>query len=153
MTVNDIKSVNWQLSATQPGGVVEGVDDINQCIHIIVTTVPGSDPFRPDFGCGLSAMLDQPVQAAAPLMATRIKDAVTLWEPRVDVRKVAYTIEVEVVRFKLEWKLKKGFVFGDAEVLLGLFDGIIKSALYVEPGAYYGPVFATEDGISLLAPE
>lgn len=153
MTLNDIKSANWQLSAANPGDVVQGIDDINQCIATIVITVPGSDPFRPTFGCGLHGMIDAPAATAAPVMAARIRDSVTLWEPRIRVVKVSYSIEVENVRFKIEWQLINGFVFGDAEILLGIYDGIIKSSLYVAPGLYYGPAYIDEDGTLLIGPE
>ena len=57
ITLSDIKSADWSLmldSLGLPGSgmgkVVKGVDDVDQCIAIILTTPKGTDVLRPTFG-------------------------------------------------------------------------------------------------------
>ena len=45
-TLADIASVDWSLELGIIGSVVHGIDDIDQCIAIILTTPPGADPLR-----------------------------------------------------------------------------------------------------------
>ena len=52
---------NWQVSMEDPAKIVEGVDDIVQSINIILTTIPGSDPLRPEFGSNVYQYLDKPL--------------------------------------------------------------------------------------------
>lgn len=42
-------SKHWQL-APEGSGVVQGEDDIDQCIRNILSTRKGADVTRPDFG-------------------------------------------------------------------------------------------------------
>ena len=48
--LNEITYIDWQYKLNTIGSVAEGVDDINQCIAIILTTRKGSVPLRPTFG-------------------------------------------------------------------------------------------------------
>lgn len=52
---------NWQVSMEDPAKIVEGVDDIVQSINIILTTISGSDPLRPEFGSNVYQYLDKPL--------------------------------------------------------------------------------------------
>lgn len=45
--LTEITYVDWQLKFNTIGGVAEGVEDINQCIAIILLTRKGSVPHRP----------------------------------------------------------------------------------------------------------
>ena len=49
-TLNEITYVDWQYKLNSIGSVAEGVEDINQCIAIILLTQKGSDPLIPTFG-------------------------------------------------------------------------------------------------------
>jgi len=89
----DITSADWSLmldssspsqaSGSGIGSVVQGIDDVRQCIAIILNTPKGSDPLRPTFGADLWQYIDFPVNAAIPAIVREITDAITLWEPRV----------------------------------------------------------------------
>ena len=52
-----ITSAHWQPALDTPGGVVEGLRDIDQAIRIILTTPRGSDPHRPEFGSDINESL------------------------------------------------------------------------------------------------
>lgn len=94
----DITSADWSLmldatagdgSGSGLGNVVQGLQDVNQCIRIILTTPKGSDPLRPTFGVDIWQYLDFPLPAARPAIVREITDAILLWEPRVKLLKVA----------------------------------------------------------------
>ena len=52
-------SKHWQL-APEGSGVVQGADDIDQCIRNILSTRKGADVTRPDFGSDHYKWLDTP---------------------------------------------------------------------------------------------
>ncbi|MGH8782055.1 GPW/gp25 family protein [Paraburkholderia sp.] len=76
------------LLADRLGLVVTDLDDIGQCIDIILHTPRGSDPHRPDFGANLDQYIDWPLSAARPRIAREVQRALTRWEPRANVLKV-----------------------------------------------------------------
>lgn len=88
MTIDQVINGNWQLSIYEPGSVVSKADDINQCIQIILLTIPGSDPFRPEFGSNVFSLIDQPIQKAIPEITKEILRALGRWEPRVEITAV-----------------------------------------------------------------
>lgn len=145
MTLAQIKSTQWQLSTAGPGQVVEGVDDINQAISIIILTVPGSDPLRPLFGCGLVDLIDRPSNVVGADMAASIDKALRLWEPRIKVLKITYRVMMEQIFFSISWQMRIGFQQGQADVLLGLFDSLVKSPIFEDLTPYLSAVLATED--------
>lgn len=78
---------NWQVSINDPLARVEGVEDVAQCVYIILTTVPGSDPLRPDFGCNLYRYIDRPTTEAQAMLIYEVVAALNRWEPRINVKK------------------------------------------------------------------
>jgi len=93
VTLADITSADWSLMLdgtaavdglpTGIGNVVQGVDDVAQCIGIILTTPKGSDYLRPTFGADIWQYIDFPLPAAIPQIVRELYDAISLWEPRV----------------------------------------------------------------------
>ena len=97
ITLADIKSADWSLMLDTPqqpgsgiGNVVQGVDDVNQCIAIILTTPKGSDVLRPTFGTDLWRYIDAPI-GAGPAVVREVTQSITQWEPRVKVLSVQST--------------------------------------------------------------
>lgn len=80
-------------------GMVKELEDIEQSIYILMSTIPGERLMRPDYGCDLYSLVfenfDQTVQTRAIDM---IKTAILHYEPRVKVEKV--TIETEPMKGK-----------------------------------------------------
>lgn len=70
------------------GMVVTDVDDIGQCIGIILHTPLGADPHRPDFGSNVDRYIDYPINAARPYLAREIRTALSRWEPRLNLVQV-----------------------------------------------------------------
>jgi len=89
VTLADIASADWSLKLDNLGAVVQGIDDVQQCIAIILTTPPGSDPLRPTFGADLWSYLDRPISAAIPSIVKEVTAAIVKWEPRVVLESVA----------------------------------------------------------------
>ena len=88
ITLADIASADWSLKLKALGAVVQGLDDIDQCIAIILTTPPGSDPLRPTFGADLWRYIDNPITSAVPSIVREVSAAITMWEPRVTLESV-----------------------------------------------------------------
>ncbi len=95
----DITSRHWSLSITDQGEVVQDLQDIAQCIVIILSTNKGSDPFRPNFGFNLGELLDKPVNYVIPNGKLGILNALEEYEPRVTVDKIEHTLETSHVTF------------------------------------------------------
>lgn len=104
--LNQIQSTEWSFNINGVGQVVQGLDDIKQCVQIILETVPGSDPLRPNFGCGIYTFIDGPINSIVPDMKKAVVDCLTLFEPRIEKVKVAITINAEHVTVSVTYKIK-----------------------------------------------
>ncbi len=78
---------NWQINMVDPAAVVEGMEDIAQCVYIVLTTIKGSDPLRVGFGSDLYQYLDKPLSQAQPLLIYSVNEALKKWEKRIAVTK------------------------------------------------------------------
>lgn len=116
--LSDIKAKNWTLSVDAQGEIVEGLNEISQCIFIIIKTQIGSDPLRPSFGCEIFKYIDRPVNEAIPKMITSIVSSLNIWETRIDVTKVTYAINLGATEFTIEWKEKTTDQTGSTKVLI-----------------------------------
>jgi len=70
------------ISLTNFGQSLTGIDDVKQCIELLVTTPKGSDPLRPNYGVDLLSYLDRPTNKLAGLKKD-ILQQITNYEPRV----------------------------------------------------------------------
>lgn len=91
ITLADITFTDWSLKLDAIGSVVQGINDIDQCIAIILTTPQGSDPLRPTFGADLWQFIDNPISVAVPSIVRQVTAAITTWEPRVTLQSVSVT--------------------------------------------------------------
>ncbi|MEQ8585258.1 MAG: GPW/gp25 family protein [Thalassobaculaceae bacterium] len=120
-TLADINAVDWQPKLGAPGEVVQGLDDIHQCIATILATPKGTDPHRPTFGSDVWRHLDKPTAEAFPLVVREAIDAVSLWEPRIDVVRVVRLPAEDPanLRIRVDWRLKGREEVRATEVDLG----------------------------------
>ena len=83
----------------------ESEQDIKESISIIVFTAIGERVMRPDFGCGVHDLVFSTMSTAnLGLIESRIREAITRWEARVDIQKLrAFSKEPD--RGKLEIEL------------------------------------------------
>ena len=108
MLLRDLNTENWTLSIGDNGGAVTDLEEINQCVHVILMTKPGSDPLRPQFGCGLFDFVDRPVNVAVPKMTREIAAALFQWEPRVVVKKISVKVDVSHITIEVDWTSSVG---------------------------------------------
>lgn len=103
--IQDIRATNWQLSTMIPGEIVSGIDDIRQCIKIILTTTKGSDPLRPFFGSNIWQFIDTPVTTAAANISAEILDALGKWESRIQIQTIVHSTKATKIDFTLNVNL------------------------------------------------
>jgi phage baseplate assembly protein W len=117
MKLTDLTESNWTWSLKTPGVMVQGVDEISQCVVIIVTTLKGSDPLRPEFGSDLPLYVDQPSNNVAK-MINSISEALAIWETRIDVTKISFKIDVGSVDFEISWQEKTSGITATTNIKL-----------------------------------
>lgn len=111
-TLADIKTTDWSmrldaLPGDGLGEVVEDFDDVNQCLRIIMTTQPGTDPLRPTFATDVLGFIDKPITFMRPHAVRDVTAAIARWEPRVIVTKVSVEFDAAagVVVINITWRL------------------------------------------------
>ncbi|GIV84426.1 MAG: hypothetical protein KatS3mg052_1433 [Candidatus Roseilinea sp.] len=78
-----------QFNARGELALASGPADIEQAIRIILGTVPGERVMRPTFGCRAWELLFSPNEAVTQsLMVEYVREALEMWEPRIEVRSV-----------------------------------------------------------------
>lgn len=95
-------------SPRDSGEVVEGLRDIDQAIHIVLSTPKGSDPHRPEFGSDLHLYLDWPENRVTPHLVREAVDAIRRWETRVAVVKVEVVIDAPRITLRVQWRVADG---------------------------------------------
>lgn len=118
MLINEIKSADWQPKLNKIGEIVEGIDDINQCLTIILTTPKGSVPHRPEFGSDILKYVDNPVNEAIPNIIRETADAISIWEKRIEIKSAKAEIIESNIAITLEWQLKNSDIASSLEVQL-----------------------------------
>lgn len=116
MNLNEIKSVDWQFKLNDIGNVAEGLDDIDQCIKIILMTRKGSNPLRPEFGSDVWKYIDYPVNDAIPNIIREAYDAISIWETRVQINSISAEINESQITFQISRQLKGTALGGTMEV-------------------------------------
>lgn len=117
--LNEITYADWQFKLNQIGEVAEGIDDINQCIALIITTPRGSVPHRPTFGSEIYKYIDTPVTSAKAKIIRETIDAINEWEKRVIVDSVVIDISDSNLKISVQWSLAEdSLTSGSTEVVL-----------------------------------
>lgn len=79
--------------------------DVKESIYIILATAPGERVMRPEFGCGIHDLVFSPMSSVTlGLFESRVREAITRWEARVDILKLEIGIK-DASRGKLEINL------------------------------------------------
>ena len=64
-------------------------DEIEQAMHIILSTAPGERVMRPEFGCRIHELLFAPINVSTMTAASHyVREALARWEPRVEIQDV-----------------------------------------------------------------
>ena len=86
----------FPLQVDRRGGIAlaHGETDVEQAIHLVLSTAPGERPMRPEFGCGVHDFVFDSVDATTVArMEDEIRDALDRWEPRVEVVDVEFDLD------------------------------------------------------------
>ena len=78
----------WPIRLDGAGGValVSAEREVEQSIVLILSTVPGERPMRPEFGCALLGSVFAPADATtAGVIREAVSRALERWEPRIAV--------------------------------------------------------------------
>ena len=93
-----------------PNTVVTAMDHYGQLVRILLTTEPGSDPARPDFGIGLLALVGQDLRTVKSNLKTRAAAQFRDYLPEVTVVDYVVTVPADVEQGNLTvtvvWRLK-----------------------------------------------
>jgi phage baseplate assembly protein W len=125
--------------------MAEGDDEIRQAIMIIVRTRRGGRVMRPEFGCRIWELIFAPNNAAAWTLAEHhVREALGMWEPRIEVDAVRATADPDIdsaMQVEVEYTIKATH---DARSLVFPF--------YLIPSETEGAVAASEAAAAVLAP-
>lgn len=80
------------IDLNNPGQYLTGADAIRQNWQIILNTIKGSDPLRPNFGCGIFEYIDKPLNASISDMSATIITDLEKWEPNVKISQVKISV-------------------------------------------------------------
>jgi phage baseplate assembly protein W len=87
--------VAFPLSVDHRGGIAlaRGEEDVEQAINLILGTVPGERPMRPEFGCTIHEFVFATIDAdMVGRMDTAIRAALDRWEPRIEVTSLDFDL-------------------------------------------------------------
>jgi phage baseplate assembly protein W len=74
-------------------GLVSREREIAEAIRIILSTIPGERPMRPDFGCRIHEFVFSSTDGTtAAAISAEVTTALTRWEHRIDVEDVVVTL-------------------------------------------------------------
>ena len=77
-------------------GLSQYEEDIRESIWIILSTAPGERLMRPDFGCGIHEYVFAPNNTrTAGLVRQKVEEALSRWEPRIEVQEVLVEADAE----------------------------------------------------------
>jgi phage baseplate assembly protein W len=85
------RGISFPMRVDQSGALAltSGGADIDGSLRMVLTTAPGERLMRPQFGCRIWDLLFEPINAnTIGLMAESVKDAVSQWEPRIELEDV-----------------------------------------------------------------
>lgn len=97
---------DWQVRLGTLGGIVDGVEDLEQCLRVVVLTPKGSVPHDPEFGADIYRYLDRPLAAVRGAIVREVIEAVRYGEPRVQLLSVALSPDdaaTGTIALTLEW--------------------------------------------------
>ena len=93
-------TTNWQVYINDTSIIVRDIDDIAQSVYLILSTIQGTDPIRPNFGSLIYTYLDKPMIAVEPMIVWEVFDKVARFENRIRLTKVRvlnWTIDSKLI--------------------------------------------------------
>lgn len=115
--------------------------DVEQAIFTILSTAKGERVMVPDFGCGMHDRVFSPNTATqANAVSADVREALTRWEPRIDLLDVNVTVggtQGEVLLIRVDYRIRANnafyntvypFYIQDPQTLVSQESGIVNSA-------------------------
>jgi phage baseplate assembly protein W len=98
--MKDLLGRGWPIPlAVEPGARLDllgGDEKIRQSIWLILSTAPGERQMLPAFGCGIHDLVFEANTAALRgVLQGKVRDALTRWEPRIDLLDVRVEAQPE----------------------------------------------------------
>jgi Bacteriophage baseplate protein W len=87
--------IAFPLQVDRRGGIALASDeaDVDQAIHLILSTAKGERPMRPEFGCGVHDFVFDTIDAGTVArMETEVRSALDRWEPRIQVTDIDFDL-------------------------------------------------------------
>jgi uncharacterized protein len=87
--------IAFPLQVDRRGGIALASNeaDVDQAIHLILSTAKGERPMRPEFGCGVHDFVFDTIDATTVAqMEAEVRDALDHWEPRIEVLDVEFDL-------------------------------------------------------------
>ena len=101
---------------------------IRQSIWLILATAPGERVMLPAFGCGIHDLVFQPNTAAVRgSVQAEVNDALTRWEPRIDVHDVAVSTpagQPDVMLIDIQYRIRDTNSFYNLVYPLFISEGV-----------------------------
>jgi phage baseplate assembly protein W len=100
------------LQLSTKGGIdmVEDEASVRQAIFLLLSTMPGERVMRPDYGCDLHRLVFSPNDdTTAGLAIHYVRQAITRWEPRIDVLRLNATrrdVAPDFLDITLEYRVR-----------------------------------------------
>lgn len=113
--------VGWRFPVrVTPGGgfpFAEGEESVREAIYIILATARGERQMLPRFGCGIHDLVFAPDNPATQgSIAHLVKDALTEWEPRIDVLDVNVSSSPgaeNTLLIRVDYRIRSNNAFGN----------------------------------------
>lgn len=96
---NQFLGKGWSFPPTfipSVGGVSmrEGVDDINESLHVLLTTIVGERVMQPRYGCNLQELLFENIDTTfQTYIIDKIETSILYFEPRIKVEQVIFQLD------------------------------------------------------------
>jgi uncharacterized protein len=94
-TSNDFLGKGWSFpptfnTVTNTVNMEEKEVDIEQSLHILLTTAVGERVMQPKYGCNMDTLVFEPLNTSVKtIMIDKIKTAILFFEPRIDAKKIS----------------------------------------------------------------
>src|ERR1700742_4090518 len=123
MTPNPRKflGTGWKfpVRTTAAGGLAfsSGEQSVEEAIWILLGTARGERQMLPRFGCGIHDLVFAPNSPATRgAIAQLVKDALSEWEPRIDVKDIDHSSPSEegsVILIRVDYRIRSNNAFGN----------------------------------------
>jgi phage baseplate assembly protein W len=106
------RGLAWPMQVDHSGSIrlTSGPEEIGSSLRMVLITAPGERVMRPEFGCRIHELVFEPLNAnTLGRMTLAVRDALTRWEPRIDVETVSVDPDLAVsglVHISIDYRIR-----------------------------------------------